>query len=187
MNIINSSVLSDLRAGQHEAYRKTYIHFRKPVEQFVFKLTGSRDSAEDIAQEVFLNLWEQRERLDPAGNIGGYLYHMTRNKVLKKLYAHKNSTEERYNENYTERIADTAGGTEGRLEAEEMELLVEIAVARMPKQRKDVFNLYRAGFSNEEIAQQLGITVANAKQHLSLARKDLREFIAFVLIIFFIN
>ena len=182
---VTASVVSALRDGDHAAYKTVYIHYRKPVERFVLKLTGQQDTAADLAQEIFLNLWEQRERLDPSKNIGAYLYRIARNKVISSIYNKKELTE-RYSDAYEETILDSRGAIDD-MEATETQLLVDIAVANMPKQRREVYNLYiNKGYSNEEIARELNITPQNAKQHLFLARRDIQELlrlIAFFLMI----
>lgn len=183
--IVTPNVVSALCNGDHMAYKKVYMHYRRPVESFVFKLTGSADAVDDIAQEIFMNLWEQRHRLDPDGNIGGYLYRMAKNKALKYLYNNRNRTKS-YADSYAETLTDNREATDS-LEAEELQLLIDIAVFNMPKQRKEIFTLYRKGMSNEEIAAALNTTTHNVKQHILLARRELRETITFAIALLMVN
>ena len=163
-----------------------YIHYRKPMEHFILKLTGSRNQTEDLIQEVFLSLWEQRGKIDPNKNIGGYIYRMTRNIVLKNIYSKSVRLEKNCSESFVQNVIDDKEASD-ELQANELQLFIEIAVCRLPRQRREVFELYRKGYTHEEIARELQITVANAKQHLSLARKDLRNVIPVLALLFFLN
>lgn len=72
-------------------------------------------------------------------------------------------------------------GTEEMLEAEEMQLLIEVAIGRMPETRRRVFELYRDGLNHDEISARLEMSDESVRQNLFRARKDIREIIALIL------
>jgi len=63
---VTVELLEALRDGDHEAYKTVYLHYRGPIENFLYKLLRSREEAEEIAQHVFMTLWERRAELDPT-------------------------------------------------------------------------------------------------------------------------
>ena len=63
---VTVELLEALRDGDHEAYKTVYLHYRGPIENFLYKLLRSREEAEEIAQHVFMTLWERRAELDPS-------------------------------------------------------------------------------------------------------------------------
>lgn len=178
--MITSQIVNSLRNGDHKAYEKVYLHYKRPLSQFVYKLTGSREQAEEIVQDVFVSVWEKREQIDPSKNIRNYLYVIAKNKTLKHIYQSN-----RYENDpaYEETIADSQGATD-RLDARDVELLIEIAVRSMPEMRRNVFELFRKGLDNEQIAAELGMTKDNAAKHLSRARKDVRDLVYIILFLF---
>ena len=62
---VTVELLEALRDGDHEAYKTVYLHYRGPIENFLYKLLRSREEAEEIAQHVFMTLWE-------AGRVGPF-------------------------------------------------------------------------------------------------------------------
>ena len=79
---VTVELLEALRDGDHEAYKTVYLHYRGPIENFLYKLLRSREEAEEIAQHVFMTLWERRAELDPSKNIRTLLYTIARNAVV---------------------------------------------------------------------------------------------------------
>lgn len=75
--------------------------------------------------------------------------------------------------------------TDDPLIARDTKLMIDIAVENMPRIRRRVFELYREGYDNEQIARELDITKENTKKHLTRARQDIRELLT--LLLFFLS
>lgn len=179
---IPPEVLTALRQGDHGAFREVYLHYATPVRDFLTLLTRSADQAEEITQEIFITLWEKRERIDPDKSIKGYLYTIARNSALKLFEQQK--VRSRYAASPANR-PDDESASDQILIAEETELLIEIAVSRMPDQRRRVFELSRKeGLKSTEIAERLGISRHTVDNHLATAKKELRQLISLFLLLF---
>ena len=175
--------LEALRQGDHTAYREVYLHYITPITRFLKLLTASEHDAEEIAQEVFINVWEKRERIDPAGNIKSFLYAIARNAALDH-FKHK-KVRQKYADNILATADEDSVSSEEIVIAKETEILIRIAVERMPKQRRTIFSLSRyEGLSNDEIAARLNISKNTVENHLTSAKKDIREVIAFFILLF---
>lgn len=72
--VVTPELLGSLRDGSHEVFQTVYVHYRGPIENFLYRLLRSREEAEEIVQNVFMVLWERRAELDPAKNIKTLLY-----------------------------------------------------------------------------------------------------------------
>ena len=179
--VVTPEVVEALREGDHVAYEKVYMHYKKPLEHFIYKLSGSLDETREIVQDVFVNVWEKREQINPRKSIKNYLFVIAKNAALKTIYKRNKHAGI---EDYESRLLDDRETTDD-LNARETQLLVNIAISNMPRQRREVFDLYRLGLSSEEIADKLHITKENAAKHLSRARKDIRDLV--YLIAFFLT
>lgn len=179
---VSYETLDAMRKGNHDAYREVYLHYVDSVLEFLKALTKSEDDAEEIAQEVFISLWEKRAKIDPHKNIRGYIYTYARNAVLN--YFRRKKVEDKYLY-FTENEARQYETSDDIMIARETELLIKIAVERMPSRRKAVFQMSRFdGLSNDDIATKLNISKNTVENHLTSAIRDIRRLLA--LFVFFI-
>ena len=173
MRAITPQLLEALRGGSHEAYKEIYLRYWGPVRNYLVKLLRSEAEAEEIAQNVFMLLWEKRGQIDPDRNIQGYIYRIAHNSALKHL--RDNHPWESYRD-LAESALATIEHADSDIIAREKELLVRMVLERMPGQRRMVFELsHYGGLTNEQIAERLGITRGNVAAHLAHARKDMKE------------
>ncbi|MDR1273663.1 MAG: RNA polymerase sigma-70 factor [Odoribacteraceae bacterium] len=174
---ITPVILNALKAGSHDAYKEVYLHYADPVFHFLKLLMRSEEDAKEITQEVFIQLWEKRGRVDPAKSIKGYLYTIARNAAMnfferKKVYSKYATFVHCLQE-------ESSASSEDIIMAQEMATLIDAAISRMPTQRQKVFLLSREeGLSMDEIAQQLNISKNTVESHLSTAKKEIREILA---------
>lgn len=170
---ITAKLLGALRDGDHEAYNVVYRHYRDLIVNFLFKLLRSREDAEEIAQNVFMALWERRAELDPQKNIRTLLYTIARNAVMNQFKRQK--VFEKYLK--LSDADDTENLTaEDILIARERELLIEFTVGKMPSKRRKIYEMSRReNLSNEDIAQRLDTSRQNVANHLSQALRQIRH------------
>ena len=168
---VTREVLEALRGGDPAAFDIVYLTYKSNTLDFVTKLIHSREVAEDIMQEIFIGIWEQRGHIDPAAGIKRNIFVRARSRAIDHL---------RRNRKFAA-LPDDYEESEGRFSAapdqtfieKEMLLLLEIALEAMPPQRREVYRLNAGGMNHEQIAKELGITNENARKHLSRAKKDL--------------
>lgn len=143
-------------------FAEVYGEYAKDVFRFAFYLTGSRSDAEDLTAEAFVRLWMARGvRL---GTVRAYLFAITRNLHLEQLRSRR----------ATERLGDVLEDRSPSPEAiavvrEDTRRLLIILQA-MPEIDRSALLMRADGLSYEEIAQALGITLANTKVKIHRAR-----------------
>lgn len=173
---IDPDTMEALRQGNHDAYKKIYYKYRAGIKHYLLVLTRSEDIANDLAQEVLLKVWEKRETLQPEQGIVRFLFSLARQAIVHHY------RREEVRDSYARNLSlDDIGGVQGDelLEAEETQILIEIAVSRMPKIRQEVFKLSRyEGFSVPQIASQLNISNDSVSSHLYNALRDIKKVIA---------
>lgn len=148
-----------------------------PLVDYVARLSaGNRDLAKDVAQEVFLRVWERRVTWHPTGSVRAFLFGIGRNLCLnqRKWSAVRARAAGRVRE-----LIQGLQRTPSPLElTEESESLAraERAVARLPERRREVFLLVRVqGFSYQEVAETLGVSPQTVANHMSAALSQLRQ------------
>ena len=173
--------LEALRRGEHKAFEDVFTVYFDKVRYFINGLIKSETDSEELAQDIFVKLWMNRQSVDPQKSFNAYIYTVARNTAFNFL-KHK-LVEASYLENYTG--LNEAVSPEHLVFAEEIGLLTEITVGRMPVQRKTIYQLSRnKGLSNDEIASQLGIAKKTVENQLSLALQELRRVIHLFLCFF---
>lgn len=128
--------------------------------------------AEDLVQDVFLKLWEAREKLDVHTSFSGYLRRMTHNHAMDRIKEMKRDTDLRAEIVLTVEVTqfvDSARSIAAN------EALLEKALNELPPQRRRVFVLCRQhGRSYEQAAAELGISRHTVKEYMSDALRMLR-------------
>ena len=160
--------------GNHDAFKALFMKYFPKMKYFIAHMVKSDDVAEELSQDIFMKIWEQREKLDKVKSFNSYIYRMAKNISINYL-EHK-YLEELYFENY---LGETEVTIEGELYAHEMELLEQLVVSRMPPQRKKIYEMSRKkGMKNEEISASLRISKKTVEHHLNLALKDIRKILS---------
>lgn len=181
MKSIEEKTLNDLREGNHKAFEEVFVAYFDRIKQFIFGYIKSDFDAEELTEDIFVKLWINRRTIDPTKAFNSYLHTVARNAALNFL-KHK-LVKESHTEIHQEQTYHH--NPEDELIAKETQLLIEMAVEKMPQQRRLVYQLSRnEGLKNDEIAVRLHITKNNVESLLSLALKDLRKVISTVCLLF---
>jgi RNA polymerase sigma-70 factor (ECF subfamily) len=149
-------------------FRKYYAGLCKSL----YKILRDATFAEDIVQEVFLNVWEKRETLQMDEAIQSYLYRSCYNTALNFLKQQKKNTDID-----TLEVAVPGGETaEKNLNFLETETEILKAIDSLPPKTKLVFSLSRfEELSYKEIAERLDISLKSVEKHMGIALQRLRE------------
>jgi RNA polymerase sigma-70 factor (ECF subfamily) len=184
MERINKSILSALQQGNHSAFEKVFIFYYAKVKSFLWGYVKTMVDAEELTEEILVELWQNHENINPDKSFDSYLYTIAKNKALnflKRKYATK-SVEKMLNS------TSLSYSPEEEYIAREKTLLIEMIIEKMPEQRKKIYQLRQKGFSNDEIAKELRTTKRNVESQVSLALKEIRQnikYLIFVIIQFY--
>lgn len=192
MNTDYEKILTEkISMGEEGAFRALFNIYYPKVLTFITCIVKEQSDAEDIAQDIFVKIWERREMLpDHVTSLTGYIYRMSRNAALNKLRRSANLQYVSELDQHASDYSESASGTEIENEyyAREKALFIRLVVNRMPKQRRLIFEMSRYhGLDNQSIADILHISKKTVENHLSLALKELREALAILAMFFFMQ
>jgi len=174
-NIHNEKeILNKVAKGDQRAFTVLFDAYYQHLGAYVYKVTESKETAEEIVQEVFIKIWEKREVLTDIDSFRAYLFILSKNKTLdhlraiaKKRMQQVSLLQQTKEESYT---IDSASPME------EYNLIIEKAVAKLPPQQQKVYYLSRyEKLKYEEIAIHMGISKETVKKHMKLALAFLKQ------------
>lgn len=172
--------LKKIALGDHDAFQSLFIKYFPKIKYFIGHIIKSDFIAEELSQDIFLKIWENREKLPNIHSINSYLYRMAKHIAINHL-------ERRFLENsYMEAIQYAESpNLEEELEASELEFMIQLTVDRMPEQRRNIYTMSRVeNIKNGKIAETLGITEKTVNNQLSLALNTIRKLISSFLLFF---
>lgn len=165
-----------------KAFDLLFMEYFPKMKRFLAGFLDSEEDAEDMAQDVFVKLWQSRGLLVHIDNLNAYLYRIAKNTLYS--YMERSVKPELCSVDHMPEIPGT-NTLEEILFAKELEDLMDLTIEKMPAQRKTIFLLSRKeGISNEEIAQRLGISKRTVETHISAALSDIRKVLPLLLLFF---
>ena len=179
----DSLCLRELSEGSYEAFDTLYMRYSPIVEQFALSLLKRKEEADDITQNIFLKIWENRSSMSGVHSFRAYLFKMVRNAVYDTFSRRKPTS----GLQDSMKLGDIlrSEDMEGKISAKDLNMLMDMAVENMPEQRRRVFRMSRRdGLSHKEISMQLGISTKTVEYHMAKALAELRKIISFLILFF---
>jgi RNA polymerase sigma-70 factor (ECF subfamily) len=174
----DAALLSAIAAGDREACRALYQRYAPILLGLLDRILGDRSEAEEVLQEVFLQIWKKADHFDATrGRALYWLATIARNRALDRrstLESRRRLTAERMPSEPPEESLDPAD--EANL-AEEAHQLHRALAAITDAQRKVLLLAYFEGLSHSEIAERLGAPLGTVKSHARIGLAKLRDFL----------
>lgn len=169
----DQELLALLRKNPDRGIEQIFRQYYAYVCQAVYRILPDEVLVEDICQEVFLELWRRRSRLEVKTSLSAYLRRAAVNRTLNYLRDQKITFDEDSDELP---LTSQMTGVVQDLEAKEMEELIDRAIDQLPERCRLVFVLSRFHeMSYQQIADELDISVKTVENQISKALKYLRE------------
>lgn len=170
-------LVASLVSGDELAFCELYALYKDRLLFFALKFVKSRALAEDVFQDAFTSIWQNRRFLNPNMPFAPYVYTIVKNRILNLLAGLDKELELR--NAILSGSLDSTNETEDRVLDADLNILLEKALDTLTPQQKRIFELSRKDMkSHKEIADQLGISVHTVQQHISAALKVIRSFLA---------
>ena len=163
-----------IKKGDEAALSELFDSYYQKLYQSSFKLLKTKDLADEVVQQAFIKLWENRDKIDTSRSIKGYLFIIAKNLIFDNL--RNISRNEELKEIIASRIPLYHNMPEDSLIYANLKELAEKAIERLPAQRQLIFKLSREeGLTHEEIAQRLGIAKNTVKFQIVKSLKYIKE------------
>lgn len=160
--------------GDGATFTDVFRQFYRPLVRFARSITGDTASANDVLQDVFLKLWEDREQLTVKVSLKSLLYTMVRNRALNQNRKTQRIATDIQVENLHHR--DNAPSEAGRVDADDLQRHIYRWIDDLPPRRAEAFTLSRYhGLKHSEIATIMGISERTVDTHILLALRTLRQ------------
>lgn len=187
----DEALLIGLREGEKEAFDLIYSSFWKDLYSYAFKLTSSREEAKEFVQDLFVDIWFKRERIEVKDTLKGYLFTALKYKLLDKI-----RKEQRFEEFTKYMINDLFQNAqvnpEQELIMEESGQLLMDKINTLPEKCREIFILRKLeNNSISEIAEKLFISPQTVKNQLTKASRLIQpyyeEILATIIAVLFLN
>ncbi len=155
-----------IRKGSHSAFQEVYSRYWPVLYIHAYKMLRDEESAMDIIQDVFTDLWFKGERLHIQQSLKAYLYTSVRYRTLDAL--RKSSQHDKFLSAMVDFAKEGHNTTEEEVSLQEFIKRMEAEVAQLPPRMREIFELSRfEGKSNKSIADELQITDHTVKKTLN--------------------
>lgn len=144
-------------------------HFRRlylPLGMYAMRIVGDADSAEDLVSDAFLKAWQAIGSGGEIDNFQAYMYRIVRNGCISFLRNRKETVGIEHIPDVDDEAVDTSL----------RDARIWRAIDALPERCREIFILSkRDGLSNDEIAEELGVSIKTVKNQMTKAYGRLRE------------
>lgn len=173
---LNSDTILTRRLKENDkaAFELIFNQFSKKLYCFTLGYVHSQAETEEIIQNVFVSLWENRDMLNEAFPLQNYLYKVTINHIYN--YFKHRSVRRNYLENMILEGSDEDQYAEQSILANDLGEIVNKFIGNLPLRQQIIYRLSRMdGLCYAEIAQRMGLSVRAVENHIYRTLKYIRE------------
>jgi len=157
--------------GQFESlFRSSYVS----LVRYAKTLIKDHDTAEEIVQDLFFRLWQDKEKLNIESSLNGYLFRSVHNKCLH--FIEHNRVVDRYAEEMSYRQPEKQESPSDILQYRELQARIAKILERLPERCGQIFYMSRfEGLKYNEIAEKLSVSVKTVESNMGRALKEFRK------------
>ncbi|MCL4482521.1 MAG: RNA polymerase sigma-70 factor [Bacteroidetes bacterium] len=180
-------LLTQLKSNDKNAINGLYEAYSRRLFNFAFSYLKTEEDSLDVVQDVFISLWKKRYDLNEDTNLEAYLFTVTKNSVISIF--RKKISEKGYLEYLRQVAVLFHNDNEEQCNYQSLSEKIQELVARLPEHRKRIFQMSKEkGLSNKAIAEELKISVKTVEDHMTKARRFIKEHLTehgFIAILFY--
>ena len=176
----NILILRLIKEGDRLAFRHLFETWFTPLCRFMHLYISEKTVVEELALDLFMHIWENRQTLQIQVSLKSYLFLAARNRCLIELRKQKNTV------SLDEISGEIIDAGVYSLEETELHNLIQEAVLALPDKCREVFDLSRnESLSNREIADRMNISVKTVEAQITKALKRIKNFLGEAYFYFF--
>lgn len=169
----DKELIDRLRNGEESALTELYNRFWQSLFMSAYNILKDKELCEDIIQDIFMNIWNNREKLEIHISLKGYMYACARYQVFNHFKKNKDKIHVELFDDLDKRFQHATPET--LLMHEELVQQINAIVERLPQKCQQVYKLSREEqLSHKEIAAQLDISTKTVENHITKALQTIR-------------
>lgn len=169
---ISEPLLQKVSKGSESAFRELFHQYADHLHTYIWQLTKSKELAEEVVQDIFLQIWMTRETLSNIRNFRTYLFVIARNHALNAL---KKMVRERKRQDEWGQTQHPEWETEDK---EPVFSVVEEAILQLPAQQQKAWLLCRKqGKKYQEVALEMNISRETVKKYIQYATRSILQYV----------
>jgi RNA polymerase sigma-70 factor (ECF subfamily) len=170
-------LINKLKEGDVLSFDKIFNKYNKKVYYFAISYLKNREEAEDVVQDVFMNLWKCRDQINEYYVFSKYLFKVAYTSTCKKF--RKQASDKRHLEEVLQNIILEDNSTNIDIEYNSLLETANLLIEKLPSRQKKIFLLStNEQLNSEQIAQKLNISKKTVENYLAMAKNFLRKSLA---------
>ena len=175
-----TQIKTEMANDDKKAFARIYEELWSSLYSVAYNYLRERATAQEMVQEVFVNLWIKRHRLQAVDNISAFAMRALQFQIYD--YFDRKAVVDRYIKAKSSSQKMAPDTSHHQIEYNETLSLITKEIDSLPSLTKQIFNLSRfSQYSNEEIASQLDVSVKTVEYHITQSLKHLRRRLGFIL------
>ncbi len=171
--------MGQLAKGEPAALDALMERYERPVLNAIYRFLGEADRAQELAQDVFFAVYQQRHRYQPRAKFSTWLFRIVKNRCLNERRRFWRTQPLEITDGAMEYPDSQTPGPDAAAMRKETGRAVDAALQALPEKQRLAFILSRTeGFSYREVAEALDVSVAACESLIHRARLTLREKLA---------
>jgi RNA polymerase sigma-70 factor (ECF subfamily) len=173
-SLTDEALAMAFKMGDERCFDALFDRYKSPMVNFAYRFVRRQDVAEELAQEIFVKVYQHARSFEPRALFRTWLYRIARNHCLNEVrrQSYKTTTIEVDHE----RMVSDAASADQILQARATQTLVLAALDKMPENQRTAFQLSRThNLSYDEIADSMETTVSAVKSLLNRAKRHMVE------------
>ncbi len=166
-------ILCELANDSEESLEKLFSYYYPRLFNFSKSFLKIEDGIDDILQEVFIKIWQNRKKINSPVTFNSFIFTITKNLLLNELRSRLSNKSMK--EEFQKLSMAPEFSTHAQIEYRELKEKVDSIISELPERQKDIFVLSRyKGLSHKEIAEKLGIKTKTVEYHIALAVRHIK-------------
>ena len=173
-DIIKKTIVNGLIKGEVKAFDEIFEKYNQRIYQFAKTILKNKEDAKDVVQEVFLRIWQNRNKINEYSTFKSYLFTIAYNIIVDHF--RKRLKDKKYKDFLEANIKEVDSSQEKHIEFSDLNKLYEQAVEQLPPRRKLIYKMNRnEGFTYEVIAERLNISRNTVRNQMAKTLQFLRK------------
>lgn len=179
-DITKKDWIKKIRKGDEQAFESLFKAYYYHLSRFAWRYVKSKAIAEELVQEVFANIWENRHSWSPTESLKAYLYQAVKHRALDHL-KHEEVRQE-YDPKWMKKKENPTINFEDPRRRKQLRQAINKEIEDLPPRSKMTYKLHRYdGLTYREIAEVMDVSVKTVESQMTRTLKRLRKRLSYLL------